>query len=81
MPFSIRPFRRVPVHGVVTDHVGSFLNLSPAHFSGFGSVVSGQHRLNPSIVNLFRCGRRERGTTGDKRRDQRRKQLHELCAR
>ena len=20
MPFSIRPFRRVPVHGVVTDH-------------------------------------------------------------
>jgi hypothetical protein len=35
MPFSIRPYRRFPVHCSVTYNAGPFLKLPPAYCSGF----------------------------------------------
>ena len=40
MPFSIRPFRRFPVHCAVTYNAGSFLTLPLAYFSGFWSLIT-----------------------------------------
>lgn len=40
MPFSIRPYRRFPVHCAVTYNAGPFLNLTLAYLLGFGSLVT-----------------------------------------
>ena len=37
MVFTLRPFRRFPVHCAVTYHAGSFLRLPLAYFFSFGS--------------------------------------------
>jgi hypothetical protein len=38
MPFSIRPYRRFPVHCVVTYNAGPLFKLPLASFSGFGAA-------------------------------------------
>jgi hypothetical protein len=40
MPFSIRPYRRFPVHCAVTYHAGPFLKLPPAYLLGLGSLIT-----------------------------------------
>ena len=44
MPFTIRPFRRLPVQCAVTYNAGTFLTLPLTYFSGFGSGS----RFNPN---------------------------------
>jgi hypothetical protein len=36
MPFSSRPYRRFPVHCVVTYNAGAFLKRPPAYLSDSG---------------------------------------------
>jgi hypothetical protein len=40
MPFSIRPYRRFPVHCAVTYHAGPFLKLPLAYLLGLGSLIT-----------------------------------------
>ena len=40
MPFTLRPFRRFPVHCSVTYHAGPFLKLPLAYGSGVGSLIT-----------------------------------------
>jgi hypothetical protein len=40
MPFSIRPFRRFPIHCSVTYNAGLFLKLLRASCLGFGSLIT-----------------------------------------
>jgi len=40
MPFSVRPYRRCPVHCAVTYHAGPFRKLSLAYFSGFWLLIT-----------------------------------------
>jgi hypothetical protein len=38
MAFTLRPFRRFPVHCAVTYHAGSSLRLPLAYFLGLGHI-------------------------------------------
>jgi hypothetical protein len=40
MPFSIRPFRHLPVQCSVRCHAGPFLQLPLAFLLGFGSLIT-----------------------------------------
>ena len=40
MPFTLRPFRRVPVQCFVRYHAGPFLTLPLAYVSGFGALIT-----------------------------------------
>jgi hypothetical protein len=40
MPFSIRSYRRFPVHCAVTYHAGPFLKLPLAYLLGLGSLIT-----------------------------------------
>lgn len=40
MPFSIRPFRRFPMHCAVTYNAGQFIKFPLAYFCGYGSLIT-----------------------------------------
>jgi hypothetical protein len=50
MPFTIRPFRRVPVHCAVTYNAGLFLTLPRASCSGIWSLFGGATKMWPTAV-------------------------------
>ena len=59
LPFSLRPYRRSPVHCAVTYHAGPFLKLPLAYCSGFGShsrAPSQNRPANPYLSSVLSHG-------------------------